>query len=336
MNEGFWEDEESISEYDMLEDAQETEELAAQYAAQPDIVEAEPELLKEISEESAFELNDEQSNVVYNARLRLEQAKLYEMLINHDLFEGVEADAKAISIVREELKHYIVKRLEILMGLRQAIEPKQEIPLNFNPIEIDFLKQLSYKGTRGASIQSVPSKGLKPLIAPSRASALKPLVGNKKVVKGSDIKVIVDGQTLKSTNRVSRSVQPKRKRLGRPKKNNIKSGVMKQRNLTQDEIENIAREDLELTKGRKPFHKMNAKEKAVEIQRVNSRHAKSKVKRTSSGAIPMMDTNALQMKYLTEQSGRAVATGHGGKGNFNQILANALATQKIKLVNEGE
>ena len=70
MNGNFWDDqeEESLSEYDLLEEAQETEELADQYAQQPTVIEAQEEELEQIEEESHFELDREESNIIYNAR----------------------------------------------------------------------------------------------------------------------------------------------------------------------------------------------------------------------------------------------------------------------------
>ncbi|HXF28340.1 MAG TPA: hypothetical protein VN457_00695, partial [Chlamydiales bacterium] len=122
MGKKLWEDDDTVSDYDLIaEDAQKAEELAEEYAAKPSVVEADEEQLEEIAEESAFELNHNESNVIYNARLRLEQAKLYELLINHNLFEGVDASEQAIKNVQNELKFYIVKRLEILLGIREPV-----------------------------------------------------------------------------------------------------------------------------------------------------------------------------------------------------------------------
>jgi hypothetical protein len=90
-----------------------------------------------------------------SARIRLEQGRLYEMLIKHDLFEGVDAIPEAVAKVQKELKEYIVERLEILLGMRaetQKQQPQQVItPPQFNDVEVQALKMVAAQVTKGAS-----------------------------------------------------------------------------------------------------------------------------------------------------------------------------------------
>ena len=183
-NGNFWDElDDEVSEYALLEETEETEEQAE--ANYYDIDDIEEDILEEIEEQSAFDLDDREAAVIYNARLRLKQAELYELLINHNLFEGVDSDPRAIKNVQDELKEYIVERLEILMGMRKerkSVSIPEEIEVSyeseFNDVEKDFLKQLAYKGTMGKTATGVTERKtqtIKP-ISQASSSGLKPLV----------------------------------------------------------------------------------------------------------------------------------------------------------------
>jgi len=313
------------SEYEMLEEAQETEHIAEEYAAQPVIEEASDEDLRAISEESALDLDVRESNVVYNARLRLEQARLYEMLINHDLFSGVDADPNAIHNVQNELKHYIVARLEILLGLRRPVL-KRDVSNedHFNNVEKNFLKQLAEVGTKGASKKVVSSDpipevkeytgGLNPIGYKARPKTLNQL--ERKAVSRPIQNIEVKNEVKKVNNTP-------------PKKdpNKIKSGGAIKRNLTKTEIEELAKKEVEFSKKNKPFHKMSAKEKAEKVKKIKEED-KNNVKKRPATAAPMMtDISQLQAKYMTEQQMRSSTNSHQ-KIQFNQMLAGVLARKK--------
>lgn len=117
------------------------------------------EFKNEIEEDVGFEFEDETSigqemSVVDNARIRLEQGRLYEMLIKHDLFEGVDAMPQAVNKVQSEIKEFIVERLEILLGMK-AEKTKVEVhhikESQFNEVEVQALKMIARKVTKGAS-----------------------------------------------------------------------------------------------------------------------------------------------------------------------------------------
>lgn len=308
----FWEDEEPLSQYEMMKDnIDHAEQIAVAYENSPEIVEAPQEVLETIVEESAFELDNQESNVIYNARLRLEQAKLYEMLVNHNLFEGVDADQRAIEIVQNELKHYIVKRLEILMGLRapeptRIVSNENSLQNAFNEVEIDFLKQLAYKGTLGRSVNNAPATlntlASKPSVQQApKVNTLKSLAAPKVQTK---IKPQVRNESLKTnlaTNSDSAaslsSGKPRRKpvRGGIPKtKKKLESGLMP-RELTPQEAEELAKQDLAEQLQRKPWGKMNAQEKAAELRRVNEKYKK---KTKVQGAL-RMPTPEEKLRYYT-------------------------------------
>jgi len=348
MAKQIWDDEE-VSEYDLIaEDAQQAEELAEEYAAQPSVVEADEDELEEISDESAFELTQTESNVIYNARLRLEQAKLYELLINHNLFEGVDASEQAIKNVQNELKFYIVKRLEILLGIREqvvrvenaaaAVEPQ------FNDVEVDFLKQLAYKGTFGKSEQAEPVKiapkavSIKPVSTPQqklKAMTAKKVVETPKEAplapapKPPEVKKAAPAPQAPPAKRPVAPVAPAAKPAPQPPakkaapKKELKSGIAP-RNLTEAEAIEIAKADLKTASG-KPFHEMTAKEKAAKIKEVNERNKRpAQVK----GAMPMPTENQLFMKYTAQQEN--LGNSKDTNKQFNTMLASALAAKKTR------
>jgi hypothetical protein len=335
----MWDEEEheSVSEYDLLEEAHETEDMAKEFDAQPYnyVDEVAEELLDDIEEESAFDLDIEESTVVYNARLRLEQAKLYEMLINHNLFDGVDASDQAIVNVQNELKEYIVYRLKILLGMnppKQVTAEQIEIELPFNDIEVDFLKQLAYKGTHGQSAEGssivTQTNTLTP-VSKTKKPNLKPLVSKpvKKAVQKKPTKQktvtrkapIAPKLTAKPTVTTKAPVRKKtvKKKTATPRKR-IKSHS-RGRALTEAEAEAIAKQDMKEMEGRN-WQKMSAKEKAKEVVRVNQKHAKS----SSAKSMPSFDQ--LHAKYSNEQSQRSMSNDKGTQ--FNNIIAAALAAQK--------
>lgn len=337
----LWDNDDSVSEYDLIaEDAAKAEELAEEYSNAPNEVEAEEEQLEEIAEESAFDLTHIESNTIFNARLRLEQAKLYELLINHNLFEGVDdVSPQAIKNVQNELKFYVVKRLEILLGLREAAPRAQSaastVELPFNDVEIDFLKQLAYKGTFGKSengqtVNVTPKpQAIRPVSTP--AQKLKAL--QTKRVEKQEVAVPIASskpQTQKTPPPTAKKTvtakAPATKVASKPRIGDSGMG----RTMTSSEIEEIARADLK-TSSKKPFHEMNAKEKAVKIKEVNERNKRPEV---VPNAMPMPNPDQIKMKYLTQQESQ----GHSKNqtNQFNTILASALAAKKNRGDDDGE
>ena len=331
-------DDDTVSEFELIaEDAEAAEQLAADYADQPMVVEADNEALDEIAEESTFELSHNESNVIYNARLRLEQAKLYELLINHNLFEGVEASQEAIKNVQNELKFYIVKRLEILLGLREPTVKAASVIVDaqFNDVEVDFLKQLAYKGTFGTSRQVEPAKAaVKSVINPvsKPIQKLKTFAAPKLGVPPPATLPAAKQRIVEAAKKVVPKLTvpppkpaPQRKPVEKPQVGQSGMG----RNLTEAEATVIAKADLKTSNG-KPFHLMNAKEKASKIKEVNDRNKRPQ----SVGAMPMPSPDQLKMKYLMQQE----SSGHSKNqtSQFNNILASALAAKKNNMMGEDD
>lgn len=146
-------------------------------------VEQEPEI--DYVEESSNYSQDSADDYEFltNARLRLEQGRLYEMFLKHNLFGDVDSDPRAIANVQRELKEFIQERLEVLLGLKpdpKLIKLRQEEAGPFNSLEIDILKKVIGRISGGATEQSIvpavsnKSDTLKTLSAP-KTSSIRPL-----------------------------------------------------------------------------------------------------------------------------------------------------------------
>lgn len=109
---------------------------------------------EEAKEEYAQDSEDEEdfSTVLSDARLRLEQGRLYEMIMNHNLFEGADADEKAIRHVQKQIRNFAKEQMEIMLGMRQEaakVQPMAASDFPFNDAEVQALKDLAYVATKG-------------------------------------------------------------------------------------------------------------------------------------------------------------------------------------------
>jgi hypothetical protein len=345
-NNNFFDD--AASELDMLEEAQEL----IDYEEEPYGDSDEPEqydensnteyssdqhmedMLEEVaSKKPSYSLNRQEKSVVSEAMLRLEQARLYEMLLKHNFFEGVRTGPAAKQNVEQELKKFILDRLEVLLGIKaeasnQTAPSEFTFELPFNEVEVEFLKALAYKGTNGASVtaqssqaqvqaQSVPQapqqlpklrqEGLKPLSQSKPVPRPQPVQQQRQPVK----------QLAKPAPRPQAPQQPQRQ----PVKQQVKAPAPKKKARSLDEI---AREDIEAMKNRKPAHKMSAKELIA---------ANKKIEGGGSRARP---ANALPMPTPEQQitsivTAKAANSGKGGPG-LNDILSKALGAIPLETV----
>jgi hypothetical protein len=97
--------------------------------------------------------DEDYESVLNDARVRLEMGRLYDMIMNHELFKDVDADPNAARSVQKQIRKFAKEQMEIMLGMRKETSKVErlEIDFPFNQVEIDFLKQLAYKGTKGAS-----------------------------------------------------------------------------------------------------------------------------------------------------------------------------------------
>src|SRR5581483_10448163 len=116
------------------------------------------------------------SAVLNDASLRLEQGNLYKMIMNHSLFEGMEADARAIKNVEREIKRFARERMEVMLGMRQEAPKHAVVASPFNDLEVDILKKLASKATNGATETAEANQVASVLRAPKRTT-LNPIGG---------------------------------------------------------------------------------------------------------------------------------------------------------------
>jgi hypothetical protein len=129
-----------------------------------------PPAYEEDEAEEEFEEEDF-SSVLSDARLRLEQGRLYEMIMNHELFDGVDATPRAIKSVQKQIRQFAKEQMEVMLGMRQAPSAGMSVSLPFNSLEVEALKAVASAATQGATQSPDVEEYIAP-IAPSRKAGL--------------------------------------------------------------------------------------------------------------------------------------------------------------------
>lgn len=108
----------------------------------------------EIQDNPTFDVFEEEEEdaqlLMSDASLRLEQGRLYQMILANDIFGETDADPKAIRNVQREIRKFVRERMEIMLGIKQeqtVQAPVVSLPLN--DMEIVALKMLASKVTGG-------------------------------------------------------------------------------------------------------------------------------------------------------------------------------------------
>lgn len=96
--------------------------------------------------EAAAEDEDEDfTDVLSDARLRLEQGKLYEMVMNHALFDGLDADPRAVKSVQKQIRKFAKEQMETMLGMRQEAVAVTQVSSPFSPLEARALKDIAFQ-----------------------------------------------------------------------------------------------------------------------------------------------------------------------------------------------
>ncbi len=159
---GFWDKKGVVSQEVAYQQAQSSP-LAAKF------LELDEEALSEFQEDPNVDIFEEEedniSDVLNDANLRLEQGRLYQMIMSHDIFGETDADPKAIRNVQREMRKFARERMETMLGMRQEEPTLQTIVSSpFNDMEVTVLKLLASKMSKGATEESQP---IQPPIAQS-------------------------------------------------------------------------------------------------------------------------------------------------------------------------
>lgn len=143
----------------------------------------------DIIEESlrSDEMFEEGLDPIQIATARIEQGNLYKLLIEQDIFDGVNASPDVLNKVRSEIAQFATMRLEILLGLKKVERKQKEASgLQLEPEDILLLKALLEKvkhkevpsittgELRGTEKTATETPKLKP-IQDSRVSTKKPI-----------------------------------------------------------------------------------------------------------------------------------------------------------------
>lgn len=154
------------------EEAQAVEETVAQ-----SMEEMEAEQVQLVDEEGD---EDDLSAVLNNANLRLEQGRLYQMIIEQPLFGQTDADPNSIRIVEREIRRHARERMEFMLGMRhESARNETVVSSPFNELEVVALKTIAAQMSKGAT-KSVPSA---PLTAPApvKKDSFTPISGSTKL-----------------------------------------------------------------------------------------------------------------------------------------------------------
>jgi hypothetical protein len=92
--------------------------------------------------------------VVSEAMLRIQQAKLYEILLSHSFFAPGSAEPEIQARVEAEIKEFVLERLEVLLGMR-APRSQQVAPAQL-PFDEEQLAALAALANRALKRDSVP------------------------------------------------------------------------------------------------------------------------------------------------------------------------------------
>lgn len=114
--------------------------------------------IEQVVDEIDLTLDDEEdfTAVLSDARLRLEQGKLYEIIMNQDLFSGTDSDGRAVKNVQREIRKFARERMEIMLGMRQDTKTENVVKSQFNELEVEVLKSLASRATKGATEIQTP------------------------------------------------------------------------------------------------------------------------------------------------------------------------------------
>jgi len=141
--------------------------------------------VEELTEQVAEESEDEEdfSDMLSDARLRLEQGKLYELIMNHDLFSGVDADPKAAKVVQKQVRKFAKEQMEVMLGMRQTTEAAPMVSSPFNSLEVDILKKLASAASKGATESEEAQAEMPEPVLPPKKKTLNTIGSSKPQAK---------------------------------------------------------------------------------------------------------------------------------------------------------
>ncbi len=315
----FWENEE-IQEQAALAAAEAQEEVDV-----GDSDDAIANLVDESVEQDELDLlaseEADDTELLSNARLRLEQGRLYEMLLKHDLFADVDADQRAIANVQKEIRSYIKERLEILLGLRQdpkTLPPQAAVEAisPFTPLEVELLKRFLAKMSKGATEQVV--------LPPSTARVQVPSGGIKPLSSKPAPKPAPVGAQKPATKKPAVAVAPAPKKAAEPASTiNVPSKGVK------EQLEALGEYEMPLGGSIDKVSKKTLMERNL---RISQRQAARKAQSTNKLPTPMGDQESQVM--MSHVVARQAAMAQSGTSPVTLALAKVLSSKSGMSVND--
>lgn len=248
------------------------------------------------------EFDEEDFTAVLNdANLRIEQGRLYQMIMNHDLFDGMEADPRAVQNVQREIRKFARESMEVMLGMRETTPVHATVASPFNDLEVEVLKKIASSASKGATESPEANE---------KAAVLK------QAPKRTSINTIGGSTALKRS--TAPTPKPQQRLATKP------AAPVQRKAQTPQHVEQIlaeegvTKEQLDAQYGNyKPLDKhiteLSPEEQQRRIKEVNARLASKKTVR-SSNALPMASPE--QMELLAMQRASQVSGGPG----MSQIL----------------
>jgi hypothetical protein len=237
-------------------------------------------------EQQQIEDNDEEdySSILSDARLRLEQGRLYEMIMNHNIFEGTDADEKAVKHVQRQIRNFAREQMEIMLGMRQEIAKVEQISMEnfpFNDLEIQALKALASAATQGAT--KAPEAQVFTGVTVEKKTGIKPIGLNSNL------------NTPKSTPSIKRGKQPLSTAKTPVKRTNPNvEKILAEEQVTKQELDTVF--DPNYRPLEKPIHQMTPQELQQRDKEISKRTMR---KAKSASALPMPDNDQINMMNTT-------------------------------------
>ena len=164
---GFWEKKPGIPKQPVQE-------------SQP--IEFDEQAMAELQEDPNVDIFEEEEedtiSLMQDASLRLQQGHLYQLVLQGDIFADTDADPRAIKNVQREIRRFVRERMEIMLGIRQEQAQETIVSSPFNDMEVNVLKMLASKMSKGATeqIQQAPT----PAPATPKRDGISSISGNLK------------------------------------------------------------------------------------------------------------------------------------------------------------
>jgi hypothetical protein len=147
--------------------------------------EPEPTFVEEEIDLDSLHLDeqDDFTEILNDANLRIEQGRLYQMVMNHELFEGMDVDPRAVTNVQREIRKFARESMEVMLGMRSKTPTNVSTSSPFNDLEVDILKKLASKATNGATETAEANQVASVLKEAPKRKTLNPI--GQKAVSGS-------------------------------------------------------------------------------------------------------------------------------------------------------